>query len=99
MAPCEVFAVFQRERTKKYPNLFYEEFLQKQRFQKKVWILFWFGYRKSYALGLTLPSLFNPADSQMFLKFADKAVLEQMPPCPPGKKYSLSGNTFRMATS
>ena len=44
MAPCEVSAVFQRERAEKYPNLFYGKCLQKQIFQKKgldfilVWI-------------------------------------------------------------
>ena len=27
---------------------------------------------------MTLPSLFKPADSQIFLKFTDKAVLEQI---------------------
>ena len=54
---------------------------------------------KSYALGLTLPSRFNPAETHIFLKLADTTVVEQIPPFVPGKKYSLSGKHADTALS
>jgi hypothetical protein len=55
--------------------------------------------RKSYGLGLILPSRLSPAASHIFLKLNGTDETDMILPLGPGKKYSRSGKQFLTAES